>query len=292
MNLKERMETDVLTVEKKLEEYLATKNDFFPGLFEAMRYTTLAGGKRIRAFLTLEFCRICGGNEEDAVPFACAVEMIHAYSLIHDDLPCMDDDDMRRGKKSNHIVFGEAQALLAGDALLTYAFEVCAKNPRVPSEQNAKAVGILAEFAGPCGMVGGQSLDLIGESRKLSKQELTEVHKLKTGALIRSACLLGCCAAKDGYKFEKQADEYGLDIGLVFQIIDDILDVTGDENTLGKPIGSDKDKNKTTYLSYMSLEETKNYAKELNERAKKVLGESKECDILKELADYLLNRKK
>ncbi len=291
MSFKEQLQNDLILVEKELEKYLVVKDPMFPNLFESMSYTTMAGGKRIRAFLVMMFARLTGGDETKALPFACAIEMIHAYSLIHDDLPCMDDDDMRRGKKSNHIVFGEDTALLAGDALLTYAFEICADNMKVSPENRAKAVSLLSKCAGPCGMVGGQVLDLIGEGKKLSREELHRVHELKTSALIQAACLLGCCTSDNGKEYYKTAAKYGRNIGLAFQVKDDILDVTSDEATLGKPIGSDSENNKTTYLDYMSLEEAENYAKEITEEACSVLDDSENSQILKELALYLLERK-
>lgn len=287
-SLKEAAET----TESSLKKLLECRDASFPELFDAMAYTTLAGGKRIRAFLVLEFARLCGADPASAVPYACAVEMIHAYSLIHDDLPCMDDDDMRRGKKSNHIVFGEANALLAGDGLLTYAFEVAASNGLLAPEKNAKAVSLLASFAGPRGMVGGQVLDLRGEKEKLSYEELYHVDELKTSALIKASAYLGCVAADGGEKYFEAAEKYGQNIGVVFQIVDDILDVTGDEKTLGKPIGSDKESNKTTFLTYMTIEEAKKYAYDLTEEAKSVLPPDERGDALRELADMLLTRNK
>ncbi|MBR5322815.1 MAG: polyprenyl synthetase family protein [Clostridia bacterium] len=291
MSFKDLLKSDLLLVDDALEKYLVTKDGMFPKLFESMKYTTMAGGKRIRAFLTLMFARLAGGKAESAVPYACALEMIHAYSLIHDDLPCMDNDDMRRGKPSNHIVYGEANALLAGDALLTYAFEVCASNKFVEPARNARAVGVLAKCAGPCGMVGGQVLDLEGEKRKLNQEELHHVHNLKTSALIRAACVLGCCASQDGDGYIEKAKIYGQNIGLAFQVVDDILDVTSDEETLGKPIGSDAENNKTTYMDFMTLEEAADYARKLTDEACEVIGQGEAAEILKELAYYLLERK-
>lgn len=291
MNFKDVMKNDLVLVEKELEKYLETKDEMFPQLFESMKYTTMAGGKRIRAFLTIMFARLSGGSVEAALPFACAVEMIHAYSLIHDDLPCMDDDDMRRGKPSNHIVYGEAPALLAGDALLTYAFEVCASNPHVSPSNALAAVRYLSSYAGQCGMVGGQILDLEGEKRKLSEKELHHVHSLKTGALICAATVLGCCTSDGGAKYIDKAQKYGLNVGLAFQAVDDILDVVGTAEELGKPIGSDSENNKTTYLDFMSLEGAAEYAKQLTEAACSDLGEGEYADVLRELAFYLLNRK-
>ncbi len=291
MNFKELLKSDLLLIDEALENYLVSKDEMFPKLFESMKYTTMAGGKRIRAFLTLMFARLSGGTIESAVPFACALEMIHAYSLIHDDLPCMDDDDMRRGKPSNHIVYGEANALLAGDALLTYSFELCALNKYVEPSLAAKAVAYLAKFAGPCGMVGGQVLDLEGERRKLNRDELHHVHDLKTSALIQAACVLGCCTSENGEKFIESAKTYGKNIGLAFQVVDDVLDVISDEATLGKPIGSDAENNKTTYMDFMTLEEAKEYAKKLTDEACAVIGVGEAAEVLKELAYYLLERK-
>lgn len=291
MNFKDLMLSDLELVEKELVKYLETKDVMFPKLFESMSYTTMAGGKRIRAFLVLMFARLSGGSVKAALPYACALEMVHAYSLIHDDLPCMDDDDMRRGKPSNHIVYGEALGLLAGDALLTYAFEICATNPNVDPSLAAKAVGTLASLAGACGMVGGQVLDLEGEKRKLSREELHHVHELKTAALIRAAASLGCCTTFEGLKYLDRANKYGQNIGLAFQVVDDILDVTGDEQSLGKPIGSDAENNKTTYLDFMSLDDAKVYARELTDEACSELGEGENADVLRRLAYYLLERK-
>lgn len=291
MSFKDLLKKDLLLVEEQLRNYLKVKDEYFPKLFESMEYTTMAGGKRIRAFLVMMFARLSGGDIKAALPFACAVEMIHAYSLIHDDLPCMDDDDMRRGKPSNHIVYGEAEALLAGDALLTYAFEVCANNEYASFENRVRAISFLSGFAGCCGMVGGQVLDLEGEKRKLTKDELHHVHDLKTSALIQAAACLGCCTSDRGEEYICCAKQYGHNVGLAFQVVDDILDVISDEETLGKPIGSDKENGKTTYLDFMSLDEAKVYAKELTDRACEGLGDSDAAEILKELAYYLLERK-
>lgn len=292
MNYKELMSQDLLLIDEALERYLEVKDPMVPHLFGAMKYTTMAGGKRIRAFLVTMFARLTGGEVESALPFACALEMIHAYSLIHDDLPCMDDDDLRRGKPSNHIVFGEANALLAGDALLTYAFQICSENAKVSPKLAVKAISVLSECAGPCGMVGGQVLDLEGEKRKLDKNELSHVHKLKTGALIKAAASLGCCTSEKGLVFIDSAAKYGENLGLSFQLIDDILDVTGDEATLGKPIGSDGEQNKTTYLDYMSISDAKAYAERLTKEGCDALGEGEYADMLRQLAIDLLERKK
>lgn len=226
-------------------------------MLEAMRYSVENGGKRIRPMLTLEFCRMCGGSVEAALPLACAIEFIHTYSLIHDDLPCMDDDDMRRGKPSSHIKFGEANALLAGDSLLTFAFQSAGEAEDIPADAVAKAVSLLARASGCAGMIAGQVQDLENENKTVAADDLRSVDILKTGELIRCACQLGCIAAgADDNKLEA-ARVYAENLGIAFQIVDDILDVTSDEATLGKPVGSDAENCKNTYVSLLGLEEAK-----------------------------------
>ena len=236
---------------------------------DAMKYSLSIGGKRIRPMLVLEFCRVCGGDINKAMPFAAALEMIHTYSLIHDDLPCMDNDDMRRGKPTNHIVYGYSTALLAGDALLTKAFLTASENPYATPEMKAAAVSLIAEAAGECGMIGGQVIDLSGEERRLDFEELLTLHRLKTGALIKCAARLGALSAGyfPGSEKSEEAAEYAAGIGLAFQVIDDILDVTATEAELGKSIGSDAQNNKTTFLTYYSVEEAAEYAKALTDGA-------------------------
>ena len=272
-----------------LEEYLPKSDDI---VSEAMKYSVRNGGKRIRPMLTLEFCKACGAEPEKALPFACAVEMIHTYSLIHDDLPCMDDDDYRRGKPPCHIAFGEANALLAGDALLTLAFETAVKAD-IAAENVVRAVKELSYSAGILGMVGGQVLDLQNENKALTLSELEQIHNLKTGELIRVACVLGCVAAGADEEKIKSAEAYAKGIGLTFQIVDDILDVTSDAETLGKPIGSDAENQKTTYVSLLGIEKSKEVAAELTRKAKAALAVYDEnTEALSLLADNLLIRKK
>lgn len=211
-------------------------------LFDAMRYSLLAGGKRIRPVLTLEFCRICGGTWQTALPFACAVEMIHTYSLIHDDLPCMDNDDYRRGRLTNHKIFGEAMAVLAGDGLLTAAFETISSAPADP-EAIVQAVRILSEQAGELGMVGGQVLDMEAETQELSEQGIYDIQSRKTGALIAAACQIGVVAAGGTQQQLDAAKVYAQNLGLAFQIRDDMLDVLGDAQKLGKATHMDAQKN-------------------------------------------------
>ena len=260
-------------------------------MLEAMAYSLKNGGKRIRPLLTLEFCRICGGDYEKAFPFALGAEMIHTYSLIHDDLPCMDDDDMRRGKPSSHKVFGEANALLAGDALLTYAFETVLSAPEMSGEKKAAAGLALAKAAGCSGMIAGQVMDLENEGKKAALDEVSATDRLKTGELIRAAALLGCIAAGADEEKKKAATEYCDNIGLAFQIVDDILDVTSDDATLGKPVGSDSENEKSTYVSLLGLEKSKELADELTQKAKAALEIfGKEKDFLAQLADKLASR--
>lgn len=263
-------------------------------LLDAEQYSLFAGGKRIRPTLVLEFCRMFGGSDEAALPFAAAVEMLHTSSLIHDDLPCMDNDDLRRGKPTNHKVFGEATAVLAGDALLIGAFEQTASNARVSPEIAAMATAYLAGGVGTYGMVGGQIMDMEGEHRKLSLDELLKMHSLKTGALINASCVLGALAA--GISPHDDAMEktvlYAEKIGLAFQIVDDILDVTGDEQSLGKKTGADQEHDKNTFLSFYSVEEAQFYADRLTAEAIDAIRSFENSETLISLAKWLSMRKK
>ena len=231
---------------------------------EAMRYSVSVGGKRIRPVLLLEANRLCGGSVDAVLPFACALEMIHTYSLIHDDLPCMDDDDLRRGQPSCHKKFGEATALLAGDALLTHAFAVCAaspialKNPALA----VKSIALLSSCAGVSGMIGGQEIDLASEGKQITPEKLQTMDAKKTGALIRAACEIGAVLAGASETQTAVLCAYAEHIGQAFQIVDDILDVEGDAATLGKPIGSDAQSQKSTYVSLLGLAHAKEQAVE------------------------------
>ena len=269
------------------------EKDLMP-LTEAEQYSLLGGGKRIRPFLTFEFCRVLGGKEEAAAPFASAIEMIHTYSLIHDDLPCMDDDTYRRGRLTCHKRFDEATAVLAGDALLTDAFGVAAGNKHVSAEAAREAVLLLSKAAGSHGMVGGQILDMGAEKKQMSGiGELLRLQSLKTGALIRVAAGLGCLAAgkrSDSPEFAA-ADRYAAGIGLAFQIVDDILDVEGNAEQLGKATGVDAKMNKVTFMSFYTVKEARAYAARLTDEAKSAIAFLPESETLCELADYLLDRK-
>lgn len=281
-------------VEEALEKiYPDEENGVAGKLYGAVRYSLLSGGKRIRATLCLESCRLLGGNTSAAVPYAAAIEMIHTYSLIHDDLPCMDDDDVRRGRPTNHKVYGEALATLAGDALLTDAFAVCASNPYVDSDVARKAVSALSSAAGGFGMVRGQAIDMRGESEELSESELVELHECKTGAMIRAAIRLGCLAAgADGNgKAARALELFGRNVGLVFQIIDDVLDVTASTEELGKSAGSDKESNKTTFLSFYDVDGAEAYAERLTEEAVSAVADIEGSERLVALALYLCDRK-
>ena len=262
------------------------------GLAEAMRYSLLAGGKRIRPLLVLEFCRIAGGDVEKALPVACAIEMLHTYSLIHDDLPCMDNDELRRGKPTNHMVYGECTATLAGDALQAEAFGTILRCD-LPPTVKASCAEILAGAVGLDGMCGGQFLDMSWEGRTLTEQELTEINIRKTGALLVAACQMGVAAAGGSELMLAAAGHYGSSIGLAFQIRDDMLDVLSTAEELGKPIGSDLEENKNTYMVLMGMEGCEKTIAKLTDFAKNVLDEAfEDTAFLKELADALSTRDK
>lgn len=279
-------------IEAELEKLYAVDASPASKLYEAQRYSLLSGGKRIRPSLVIESCRMLGGNVEAAIPFAEAVEMIHTYSLIHDDLPCMDDDDMRRGNPTCHKVYGEAMATLAGDGLLTDAFSVCVMNPHVTGDCAATAVALLSGAAGSFGMVRGQVTDLYGESNKLTEEQLVELHLGKTGAMICVSVQLGALAAGIAPNDERveKLTAFAQRIGLAFQIIDDILDATASEEVLGKSVGSDKDKNKTTFLSFFTVEQARAQAEEMTSSAIKQIADIEGSERLIALALYLCDR--
>lgn len=239
-------------------------------LLEAMRYSLLAGGKRLRPVIAVAFCEALGTKAEDALYFGAALEMLHTYSLIHDDLPCMDDDDLRRGKPTNHVVFGEYTAVLAGDALQAAAFEMVASAP-LDADKRAKASLILAKAVGAFGMCGGQQLDMEAEGKKLSITEIEGIHALKTAALIIAAAKMGCVAAGAVEKEFNAAEEYASNLGIAFQIQDDILDYEGTTETLGKPAGSDEDNNKSTFVTLLGIEKCRELVALHTEKAKAAL---------------------
>lgn len=256
-------------------------------LFEAMRYSLLAGGKRLRPIFVYDFCRMCGGKWQDAAPFAAAVEMIHTYSLIHDDLPCMDNDDYRRGKLTNHKVYGEATAVLAGDALLTAAFRYIAEAP-FSAERKIEAVKILAECAGECGMVGGQVLDMMSATRACTMEEVLAIQSRKTGALIRAACMLGVLAGNGTAQQLSAASVFASHIGLAFQIRDDMLDVIGNREQLGKAVGVDQDKN--TFVRLVGLDACNKMVCEHTAQAIDALISFHDPSYMIELSESLTNR--
>ena len=282
-----RLNADTTLVEAYLENCFVYPGEPQQKLFEAMRYSLLAGGKRLRPVLTLEFCRACGGVPEAALPFAAALEMVHTYSLIHDDLPCMDNDDYRRGRLTNHKVYGEANAVLAGDALLTAAFTRLSMAP-LPPERIVPAVQMLGECAGELGMVGGQVLDLEGEDKLLTEDEIGAIHVRKTGALIGAACTLGVIAAGGSDAQLDAAAQYAAGLGLAFQIRDDMLDVIGDAQKLGKQTGMDMHKN--TYARLLSLEECQRRVDKLTAHAVSELDCFDDSGFLRELAHMLVSR--
>lgn len=261
------------------------------GLAEAMRYSLLAGGKRIRPLLTLEFCRISGGDIEQALPVACAVEMLHTYSLIHDDLPAMDNDDLRRGKPTNHKIYGECTAILAGDALQAEAFGTILRCD-LPPERRAACAEILAGAVGLDGMCGGQYLDMTGEGKALTAEELNEINTRKTGALLAAACQMGAAAAGADEVKLAAAAHFGAALGMAFQIRDDMLDVLSTDEELGKPVGSDAEENKNTYMALYGAEKCEETVRALTQCAKTILSEEfDDTAFLFALADSLAERK-
>ena len=256
-------------------------------LFEAVRYSLLAGGKRLRPIFVFEFASMCGTDPEKVLPFAAAVEMIHTYSLIHDDLPCMDNDDYRRGRLTNHKVYGEAMAVLSGDALLTSAFNQIAKAD-LPAQSCVDAVRVLSECAGELGMVGGQVLDMMSEQRICSENEVLDIQNRKTGALIRAACLLGVIGAQGNDDMLAAADVFASNLGLAFQIRDDMLDVIGDAATLGKATGVDDNKN--TFVRLYGIDKCDFLVNEYTTKAVEALNIFKDNEFLKMLAHQLTNR--
>ncbi len=284
------MESELKRYAARVEAYLRdcfTESAPQRVLFEAMRYSLLAGGKRLRPVLTQAFCELCGGRADDALPFGAAIEMVHTYSLIHDDLPCMDNDDYRRGKLTNHRVYGEAKAVLAGDALLTAAFSQLA-SAKLPPERIVEAVRVLSLCAGELGMVGGQVLDMEAETRECTEREVYDIQSRKTGALISAACQLGVIAAGGTKEQQEAASAYADALGLAFQIEDDILDVVGDARKLGKAVGVDGEKN--TFVRLYGIEQCRAMAEAETEKAVAALSAFEHSQFLTELARSLVSR--
>ncbi len=282
-------------IETALKSYLPQGKYTEQTLIDSMEYSLMCGGKRIRPLLTLLFCKLCGQDVEKALPFACAVEMIHTYSLIHDDLPCMDDDDYRRGKKSNHKVFGEDIATLSGDALQSLAFEIMLSDDVVKNAtaKNAvKAAHTLAKYCGVLGMVGGQVIDIQHENKNAGIEILSEMDEKKTAALIKASCEMGCIIGGASSTQIECATRYAHCIGIAFQIVDDILDVTSTSEDLGKPVGSDSSNNKSTYVSLLGIEKCRQLVDELTNEAISALDafDNDKSELIK-LALDLKNRK-
>ena len=295
MDINKEIAEHTTQVEAIITKYLPKESGYQKTVMEAMNYSFLAGGKRLRPMLMQETYRLFGGSSDIIEPFMAAIEMIHTYSLIHDDLPAMDNDDYRRGRKTTHVVYGEAMGILAGDALLNFAFETACKglmqdvgNPAV-----ARAVQILAQKAGIYGMLGGQVVDVESEGQPLEREKLDFIYDLKTGALIEASMLIGAVLAGASEKEQQVILQVAKDVGLAFQIQDDILDVTSDMETLGKPIGSDEKNHKTTYVTIRGLAQAQKDVEKISERALEgVASISEENVFLNELIRYLIHRKK
>lgn len=283
-------------IDKALESTIPTGDYGEQRLIDSAAYSLRLPGKRVRPALTLAFCELCGGEAQQALPFACAVEMIHTYSLIHDDLPCMDNDDFRRGQPSNHKVYGEDIALLAGDALQSMAYTTMLSDDAVKAvgaENAAKAARVLAEKSGLLGMVGGQTIDLMSEGKEPNLDTLRVMDEKKTACLIEAACMMGCiCAGADDSKVAA-AERYAHAVGLAFQIVDDILDVTSTTDELGKPVGSDTENEKSTYVALLGIDQCRRTVDELTEEAIEALSAfDGDTEELADFAVALANRKK
>ncbi len=295
MTFKEQLVYVADLTENRLNEILSGKNEGSEKLFKAMAYSALGGGKRLRAYMAFEFCALCGKDGINALDYGAALEMIHAFSLIHDDLPAMDDDDMRRGKPSNHKAFGEATAILAGDALALDAFAVAGKNSLCSPIQNAEAMVLLSEKAGCEGMCGGQQIDIDGEGRKISIDELSRLVDFKTGALFEAACKLGCIAADATTEQKQAAETFGLMTGRAFQITDDLLDIYATSEELGKTAGKDLEQEKSTFVSLLGEEGAREHAEKCINVAKlalNVFSNNEAKSRLNEFCDYILIRRK
>ena len=293
MEFKQCLKEKASFVEKVLKEYMPKEEGYQKTVIEAMNYSLSAGGKRLRPILTLEACKIVGGNEDEAIPFAIAIEMIHTYSLIHDDLPALDNDDLRRGRPTNHKVYGEAMGILAGDALLNYAFEVMLAgsiNKENP-EKYLKAINEIAKGAGIYGMIGGQVVDVESENKQIEKEKLDYIHMNKTAAMMVGCMRAGATIGGANSEQMEEITKYAKNIGLSFQIVDDILDIVGDEAKLGKKVGSDIENHKSTYPSLLGLDKSKEIAHNLIDEAMKSIEKlSDDVDFLKGLAEYIIDR--
>lgn len=291
LDLRAWMDECLAQVERALESWVGINAP--ADLGKAMRYAVLDGGKRLRPLLVLAASEAVGGNARAALRAACAVELIHAYSLVHDDMPCMDNDVLRRGKPTVHVKFGEAGALLAGDALQALAFELLVPaDDGVPEAMQARLCRLLAHAAGSAGMAGGQAIDLASVGLKLDEDQLRQMHRCKTGALLQGSVLMGAACGEPGAGERTALSDYGAALGLAFQVVDDILDVTADSATLGKTAGKDAEQDKPTYVSILGLERSRVYAQELHAQALAALDASRLADTraLRALADMVIHR--
>lgn len=280
-------------IDNRLNELIWASGSNYDSVLNAMKYSISIGGKRIRPCLLLEFARICGGDENDALNLGCALEMVHTYSLIHDDLPCMDNDDLRRGMPSCHKKFGEDIALLAGDGLLTLSFNIIAQCKNTSVENVIKCIDILSSYSGAHGMIGGQIIDLESENKEISIDVLKELCELKTARLLQAACQMGCIISEADETLQNAAYEYGYNLGMAFQIIDDILDVTSTTEELGKPVGSDNENNKSTFVSILGVDTAISLANEYTNKALTSLDPfGEDAELLKEFTLMLCKRKK
>lgn len=285
-------EKKITVTEQYLNKYFTENDNHQKSIYDAMKYSLMSGGKRIRPVLALGCCELFGGGE-DVMPFACALEMIHTYSLIHDDLPCMDDDDLRRGKPTNHVVYGEALALLAGDGLLTRAFEVALNNSELLPNTTVDALKIIAQAAGTEGMIGGQVIDMESEGKEIDSVTLMTMHLHKTGALIMAAAKLGTLVGGGSKEDMLKMESFSRYLGIAFQIKDDILDVEGNVELLGKPIGSDKINHKTTFVTLYGIEQAKKMLEDYTNKAIEIVSEyGEKAEFLKDFSLYLLSRDK
>ena len=290
MNLEQRCMEYRQYLETYLKDFYGQFHDMpQKPLLDAMEYSLFAGGKRLRPIFTFEFCRMAGGDLKKAAPFAAAVEMIHTYSLIHDDLPAMDNDDLRRGQPTNHKVFGEGMAILAGDALLTDAFSVASFAQLPDPGQMGYAISVLAQCAGSLGMVGGQALDILSQDRTLTEQEVTDIQTRKTGALINAACVLGVVSAGGSEEQVKAAGMFAGALGLAFQIRDDMLDVVGSQEEMGKGVGTDSEKN--TFVRLYGLEQCEALVQKYTRFAVSRLDTFEDHDFMAALAESLTDRR-
>ena len=290
MNLEQRCAEYRQYLETYLRDFYGQFHDMpQKPLLDAMEYSLFAGGKRLRPIFTFEFCRMAGGDWKKAAPFAAAVEMIHTYSLIHDDLPAMDNDDLRRGQPTNHKVFGEGMAILAGDALLTDAFSVASFAQLPDPGQMGYAISVLAQCAGSLGMVGGQALDILSQDRTLTEQEVTDIQTRKTGALINAACVLGVVSAGGSEEQVKAAGMFAGALGLAFQIRDDMLDVVGSQEEMGKGVGTDSEKN--TFVRLYGLEQCETLVQKYTRFAVSRLDAFENHDFMAALAESLTDRR-